>query len=91
DGRPFPATSTAMMIEAAPEKGVPLATAIHSDGTFKFSLSEGRYRITLGKLPAGVSLKSLSYGSVNLLKDSLILDGSSEIGDLRIVLEMKSQ
>ena len=34
---------------------------------------------------------SLSYGTVNLLKDSLVLDGSSEVGELRIVLEMKSQ
>jgi hypothetical protein len=89
--RSFPAMPAAWMIEAVPEKGLPLATAIRSDGTFRFPLSEGQYRITLGKLPAGVSVKALSYGSVNLLKDSLNLDGSSDVGELHVVLEMKSQ
>ena len=89
DGGKFPALPVALMIEAQPQKGAPMATAIRTDGTFRFPLPEGQYRIALGKLPAGTAVKSISYGSIDLLKDPLILDGSAEPGELRVVLEMK--
>jgi hypothetical protein len=88
DGRKIPATSTALMIEAIPQKGASLATVIRTDGTFRFPLTEGQYHIALGKLPAGISVKSISYGSMDLLKDPLLLDGSADPGELRVVLEM---
>ncbi len=89
DGGKFPSLPTALMIEAKPQKGASMATAIRPDGTFRFPLPEGQYRITLGKLPAGTSVKSISYGSIDLLKEPLILDGSAEPGELQVVLEMK--
>jgi hypothetical protein len=51
-------------------------------------MPEGQYHIALGKLPAGTSVKSISYGSIDLLKDPLLLDGSADPGELRVVLEM---
>jgi hypothetical protein len=88
DGRKFLATPTALMIVATPQKGPSLATVIGADGTIRFPIPEGQYRIALGKLPAGTFVKSISYGSIDLLKDPLLLDGSAEQGELRVVLEM---
>jgi hypothetical protein len=88
DGRQFPAMPWALMIEAVPQKGASLATVIRADGTFRFPLPEGQYHIALGKLPEGTSVKSISYGSIDLLKYPLLLDGSADPDELRVVLEM---
>jgi hypothetical protein len=50
------------------------------DGTnsgqfFLFRLRNGEYTISLRSIPAGYRLKSLSYGTVDLLKQPLKLDG----------------
>jgi hypothetical protein len=89
DGARLPAFSSAPMIEAKPANGAILATAIRTDGTFRFPLSEGEYRITAARLPAGTSLKSISYGSIDLMKDPLKLDGTADIMELTIILEKK--
>jgi len=88
DGGKFPALSTALTIEAKPAKGQPLAAVIRGDGTFRFPLPEGQYRIGLGRLPNGATVKSLTYGSIDLLKDPLVLDGSGDLGELRVGLDM---
>lgn len=85
-GGGMPATSTALMIEAVKEKGALLATAVHQDGSFRLPVTEGEYRIQVGKLPAGVSVKSMTCGSVDLLKDVLKLDGKSAVSEIAITL-----
>jgi len=89
DGATPPKLSPALTVEARLSNGQVLATVIRSDGTFRFPLPEGEYRIALGKLPVGTAVKSLTYGSVDLLKDPLILDGSGDLNEIRVVLEMK--
>ena len=88
-GRQFSASSTALMIEAKSERGQAFATAIRSDGSFRFPLLEGRYRISFGSLPAGMSVKSFFYGAVDLMKDLLILDGSSDLRELHVVFDVQ--
>jgi hypothetical protein len=83
----LPALTTALMIEAKPSQGSTLATALRAEGSFRFPLPEGEYRITLGKLPGGIRVKSITYGVADLQKEPLILDGSSPPGELRVVLE----
>jgi hypothetical protein len=87
DGARLPAFSSAPMIEAKPANGAILATAIRTDGTFRFPLSEGEYRITAARLPAGTGVKSISYGPIDLMKDPLRLDGTADIAELTIILE----
>ena len=89
DESKLPSTSTALMIEAKSEKGASLATAVGRDGTFRFPLLEGEYRMTFGKLPAGFAVKSMAYGSTDLLKEPLNLDGTTELTSVRVVLEKR--
>jgi hypothetical protein len=87
DGQKLPSLSTALMIQAVPVKGATLATAIRSDGAFRFPIVEGEYRISMGKLPGGISVKSIQYGSTNLLSTPLKLDGSGELKEIRVTME----
>jgi hypothetical protein len=89
DGQKLPALSTALMIQAVPVKGTTLATAIRSDGSFRFPLGEGEYRISMGKLPEGISVKSILYGLTDLLSTPLKLDGSGELKEIRVTMEQK--
>jgi hypothetical protein len=85
----FPTLSPALMIQATSVKGASLATVIRSDGGFRFPLTEGEYRISLGKLPAGMTVTSISYGSMDLLKASLKLDGSEALQEIRVTVEFR--
>ena len=87
DGQKFPALSPALMIQAKSAKGASLATAIRSDGGIRFPITEGEYRISLGKLPAGMSVKSIAYGATDLLTMPLKLDGSEAPGEIRVTME----
>jgi hypothetical protein len=89
DGRKLPAFSTALTIEAKPPQGISLATLVRADGTFRFPLAEGEYRISFGKLPAGLSVKSITYGVVDLLTEPLKLDGEFDLREFRITLDAK--
>jgi hypothetical protein len=89
DGRQFPASSSATMIEARPSQGATLATAVRADGAFRFPLSEGEYRISIGKLPAGMAVQSISYGTIDLMKNPLKLDGTTDLSELRITIETR--
>jgi hypothetical protein len=44
---------------------------------FVFRLRNGEYTISLRSIPAGYQLKSLSYGTVDLLKQPLKVDGTA--------------
>ena len=89
DGRKMPAFSPALTIEARTARGLSLATLIRADGAFRFPLVEGEYRISFGKLPSGMSVASISYGSLDLLKEPLKLDGEFDLREFRVMLEMK--
>jgi hypothetical protein len=87
DGQQLPMLSPALMIQAVPAKGTTLATAIRADGGFRFPLIEGEYRISFGKLPEGISVKSIAYGSIDLLSTPLKLDGSEAVREIRVTME----
>ena len=87
DGEKLPSMSPALMIQAVSAKGTTLATAIRPDGGFRFPLIEGEYRISMGKLPAGFVVKSMVYGATDLLGGPLKLDGSGELGQIRVTIE----
>ena len=89
DGQSLPPLSTALMIQAVPVKGTTLATAIRADGGFRFPIVEGEYRISMGKLPEGISLKSIQYGTTDLLTTPLKLDGTGELKEIRVTMEQK--
>jgi hypothetical protein len=86
DGSDVPSSQTALMIEAKRLNGPLLATAARRDGAFELTLSEGEYRISMGKLPPGLSVKSMSYGTTDLLAGPLKLDGASAPAEIRLVL-----
>jgi hypothetical protein len=87
DGQRLPHLSPALMIQATPVKGATRATAVRPDGEFRFPLIEGEYRMSLGKLPAGFVLKSMVYGTADLLNAPLNLDGSAGPGQIRVTIE----
>ena len=78
-----------LMANAKRPNGTMLSTAIRQDGAFRFPLTEGEYRISFDKLPPGLSIQSISYGSIDLLKDSLRLDGVTAVANIHITLEKK--
>lgn len=56
------------------------ATALHA---------QGEYRISFGKLPSGIVVKSISYGALDLLAEPLRLTGELDLREFRITLEAK--
>jgi hypothetical protein len=55
------------------------------DGTFRVTLLEGEQRVGPPGLPPGYTLKALTYGSVDLLKNTLKV-ASTDTGELRVVV-----
>ena len=86
DGGALPATSSALMIEARRADGTTIATAVRPDGTFRLPLTEGVFRISTGRLPMGISLQSLAFGPIDLLMESMRLNGSEPLQDIRLTL-----
>jgi hypothetical protein len=86
DGGAIPASPVAVMVEAA-RPNATIATPIGRDGAFNLPLGEGDYRISLGRLPPGVSVKSISYGASDLLANPLKLDGTSAPTEIRLTLQ----
>ena len=91
DGQPVPKFSPALMIQATLVNGTTFATAIRADGKFRFPLVEGEYRITFGKLPTGMTAKSIAYGSTDLLNTPLKLDGAETLRELRVTIDSVRQ
>jgi len=78
-GGPVPKLSTgsAMFFEAA-GLGFQLSTAVRDDGTFAFHLGKGRYRIAVPVAPPGYYVRSMTYGSSELLREDLdVKEGES--------------
>ncbi|HET9131404.1 MAG TPA: carboxypeptidase-like regulatory domain-containing protein, partial [Terriglobia bacterium] len=59
-----------------------------NDVVFNTILPIGQYRMSLSHLPEGYSVKAFRYGSTNLLRNSVTIDG--EIRQLFIVLTKKA-
>jgi hypothetical protein len=60
--------------------------AAAADGAFKLHLTPGEYRISLGYLPAGYVVRSLTYGSTDLLQSPLRVSFAEPARELRAVL-----
>jgi hypothetical protein len=89
DGQKLPMLSPALMIQAVPVNGTTLSTAVRSDGAFRLPLVEGEYQVSFGTLPEGISVKSIMYGSTDLLSSPLKLDGSRDVQEIRVTMERK--
>lgn len=89
DGSTLPTASTALMIAAERADGTSTATAAGRNGAFRLPLGEGEYRISFGKLPPGLAVKSMSYGPSDLLANPLKLNGASALTEIRLILEKK--
>jgi len=79
DGAPNGFVSPLVSLEAKSASGTP-ASPIATRGTtagkpFLLELDPGSYNISVKSLPAGYQLKSLIYGTTDLLKDPLKVDG----------------
>jgi len=57
---------------------------IGPNGDFSLGLPEGQHRISLGNIPTGYSLKSMTYGSTNLLIDPLKIEGADASKELTV-------
>jgi LCCL domain/Carboxypeptidase regulatory-like domain len=66
--------------------GASIATAAGRGGTFRLPVLEGEYRFSVGALPMGLTVKSLSFGSMDLLGGALKLDGAVAPSEIRLVL-----
>jgi hypothetical protein len=86
DGGAIPPSPVAVMVEAA-RPNATIATPVGRDGAFTLPLGEGDYRISLGRLPPGVAVKSISYGASDLLANPLKLDGTSAPTEIRLTLQ----
>jgi hypothetical protein len=65
------------------------STAVKRDGTFRLPIAEGEYQLSISRLPAGATLKSMTYGTTDLLKEPLKLDGQSPPQQIRVSMETK--
>ena len=54
-----------------------MATIALDDGSFKLRLSEGANRILVSRLPPNVSVKSIMFGDLDVLKSPLSIDGAT--------------
>jgi hypothetical protein len=89
DGTTLPLSSMALMIEAIRTDGVTFASATNREGKFKLPLNEGAYRIAAGRLPPGLSVKSISYGSTDISTNPINLDGTSAPAEIRLLLRKR--
>jgi hypothetical protein len=58
-----------------------------ADGTFRFTLPEGERFVSSGQLPVGYTLKSLTYGSIDLRQAPLKVEADRPTSELRVTLE----
>jgi len=82
EGSDAPPPAVAAEARSADGRLISATTPAAYNGTnsgqfFVFRLRSGEYTISLRSIPAGYQLKSLSYGSVDLLKQPLKLDGTA--------------
>lgn len=79
DGAPNGFVSPLVALEAKDASGTPASPIATRGGTagkpFQIELLPGSYKISVNSLPAGYQLKSLIYGTTDLLKEPLKVDG----------------
>jgi hypothetical protein len=75
-----------LMIVAKGTDDKAFSTAVKRDGTFRLPIAEGEYQLSTSKLPAGLALKSMTYGTTDLLNEPLKLDGQSAPQQIRVML-----
>ena len=59
------------------------------DGKFMLALPAGEYRVTVGSLPPGYSLKAMKSASIDLMKDTLKI-GSGDSPQIVVILGVSS-
>ena len=88
DGQTYPRVSPAVMVRAAPAAGPTFASTIRPDGRFILPLTEGEYRLSLGNLPPHIAIKSMTYGSTDLLTTPLKLDGNTDVATIQVTIDV---
>jgi hypothetical protein len=58
-----------------------------ADGRVRFTLPEGERFVSVGQLPPGYVLKSLTYGTIDLRQAPLTLQAGRATSELRVTLE----
>jgi hypothetical protein len=64
-------------------------TTVRPDGTFSMSLTEGEHAIGFERLPPGYTVKSITSGSVDLLKNSLNVEKSAMPPLIQVQIDAK--
>jgi len=86
DGKPYPVRPSISMVFR--ESGIGItSTSVAADGTFAVPLADSRYVATVGSLPEGYSIKSMSSGSINLFENPLVVDARKAPDNIEVVLE----
>jgi len=67
----------AMTLEARSATGSIVTSSTTSSGPspFVLTVSDGEHKISVRNVPAGYTLKSMQYGTIDLQKSPLIVDG----------------
>jgi hypothetical protein len=82
EGSSAPPPGVSAEVRSADGRIIPATTPSPYQGTntgqfFVFRLRSGEYTVSLRSIPAGYQLKSLSYGTVDLLKQPMKVDGTA--------------
>jgi hypothetical protein len=70
-------------------KGSPTRLSVGKRSLFSGGLPAGTYTVTVEDLPSEYSVKSITAGTVNLLKDPLVLEKGKATPQIQIVLAVK--
>lgn len=64
-------------------------TSAQPGGVFGMQLPEGEYTVSLDRLPAGYTVKSILSGSIDITQSPLKVSGAQRLTEIQIVLESK--
>ena len=59
---------------------------LSQNGSFRFYLPEGDYRFSMGDIPAGFSLGTVTFSDINILEEGLHVRSNSDPPSLRVTL-----
>jgi hypothetical protein len=89
DGAPVPPLELMVTSQDADGRGaagISLQINAQTDGEFHITLPDGQRKFDVAKIPAGYSLKSLTYGNTDLRRNPLTLGPGKRLEEFRIVL-----
>jgi hypothetical protein len=75
DGAPEGSAPPVVVFEAKRPDGQAVAPGSLGNGMTQLTLAEGANRVSVRSIPEGYQLKSLLYGTTDLSKDPLVMDG----------------